>query len=221
MRALIFDLDGTLIDTNYAHVLAWQRAFAAAAMVVPAWSIHAKIGLGGEALAAAVGLEIGRSISPEQAKKLDQHHSQIMKELLPKPNPLSGAAELLQHLGEIGVRYGIATSGSRKDMAEPLKSLNVPEDVVIVCKNDVENAKPDPDLLLACRERIGVAPQDCFVVGDSVWDMLAARRSGMLGVGLLTGGIGRDELTEAGAYRVYRDPAELDARRYELSLAGG
>ena len=91
----------------------------------------------------------------------------------------------------------------------------------MVCKSDVERAKPEPDLFLACQQRLNVPAKDCFVVGDAIWDMLAARRSGMLGVGVLSGGIGKAELTQAGAYRVYRDPAELDARRYELGLVDG
>jgi HAD superfamily hydrolase (TIGR01509 family) len=218
MRALIFDLDGTLIDTNYAHVLAWQKAFAVDGFTVPASSIHGKIGLGGTILAGAVGLELGRHISPDQAEDLDTRHGNIMKELLYKAEPLPGAIKLLQHLSEMGVPYGIATSGRRADAEEPLRALKLSSDIVVVCKSDVERAKPDPDLILACQQRLDVAPKDCFVVGDTVWDMLAARRSGMLGVGLLTGGIGMAELTEAGAYRVYRDPAELDGRRYELSL---
>jgi HAD superfamily hydrolase (TIGR01509 family) len=218
MRALIFDLDGTLIDTNYAHVLAWQRAFAADGITVPAFIIHAKIGLGGTTLAYAAGVQLGHQIPPEQAQALDQRHGDIMKELLPRAQPLPGAVELLQHLREMGVRFGIATSGRRADAEEPLKALKLSSDIVVVCKSDVERAKPDPDLILACRQRLEVAPDNCFVIGDTVWDMLAARRSGMLGVGLLTGGIGRAELTDAGAYRVYRDAAELDARRHELSL---
>jgi phosphoglycolate phosphatase-like HAD superfamily hydrolase len=116
------------------------------------------------------------------------------------------------------VPFGIATSGGRKDVEEPLKRLGLPDDTVVVCKSEVKHAKPDPDLILACRERLEVPAKDCFVVGDAVWDMLAARRSEMLGVGVLTGGSGEAELTRAGAYRVYRDPAELDARLYELGF---
>jgi phosphoglycolate phosphatase-like HAD superfamily hydrolase len=116
------------------------------------------------------------------------------------------------------VPWGIATSGDRAGAETALRSLGLPDDVTVICKSDVEHAKPEPDLFLACRERLRVPARDCFVVGDAVWDMLAARRSGMLGIGVLTGGIGGTELTEAGAYRVYDDAAELDARRHELGL---
>jgi len=218
MRALIFDLDGTLIDTVYAHVVAWQRSFAIDEMIVPAWMLHAKIGLGGKALAIAIGRELGRSIPDDQAEALDKRHGVIKKELLPHAEPLPGAVSLIKHLRELNVPCGIATSGSRTDSQEPLRRLGLSDDAVVVCKSDVKRAKPEPDLFLACQERLKVPAQDCFVVGDAVWDMLAARRSAMLPVGVLSGGIGKAELTEAGAYRVYRDAAELDANLYSLGL---
>jgi HAD superfamily hydrolase (TIGR01509 family) len=218
MRALIFDLDGTLIDSVYAHVLAWQKSFAAEGIQVPAWSIHAKIGLGGEELALAIGRELGKPVSEDEAKGLDKRHSAVIKELLPEPEPLPGAAALLRRLREMHVPWGIATSGDRAGVEKALRSLRFSNDVTVVCRSDVEHAKPEPDLFLACRERLKIPARDCFVVGDAVWDMLAARRSGMLGIGVLTGGVGRTELTQAGAYRVYGDPAELDARRHELGL---
>ena len=218
MRALIFDLDGTLIDSVYAHVMAWQKAFAAEGLQVPAWSIHTKIGLGGQELAQAIGRERGQPVSEGEAKEIDKRHSAIMKELLPVPEPLPGAGALLRRLSELHVPWGIATSGDRAGVDKALRSLGLPDDVTVVCKSDVEHAKPEPDLFLACQERLKVPARDCFVVGDAVWDMLAARRSGMLGVGVLTGGIGRSELSQSGAYRIYDDPAQLDSRKYELGL---
>jgi HAD superfamily hydrolase (TIGR01509 family) len=221
MRALIFDLDGTLIDSVYVHVLAWQKSFAAEGMQVPAWSIHNKIGLGGQELALAIGRELGKPVSEDEADGLDKRHGAIMKELLPEPEPLPGAAALLRRLREMHVPWGIATSGDRAGVEKALRSLGFSDDVTVVCKGDVEHTKPEPDLFLACRERLKIPARDCFVVGDAVWDMLAARRSGMLGIGVLTGGIGRTELIQAGAYRVYGDPAELDARRHELGIVIG
>jgi HAD superfamily hydrolase (TIGR01509 family) len=221
MRALIFDLDGTLIDSVYAHVLSWQKSFAAEGLHVPSWSIHNKIGLGGEELAQAIGRQLGKPVSEDEAEGIDKRHSAIMKELLPIPEPLPGAAALLRRLGEMHVPWGIATSGDRAGVEKALRSLGLSDDITVVCKSDVEHAKPEPDLFLACRERLKIPARDCFVIGDAVWDMLAARRSGMLGIGVLTGGIGRSELTQAGAYRVYSDAAELDARRDELGLSIG
>ena len=221
MRALIFDLDGTLIDSVYAHVLAWQKSFAAKGLQVPAWSIHNKIGLGGNELAQAVGLELGKPVSKDEAEGMDKRHSAIIKELLPHAEPLPGAAALLRRLTETHVPWGIATSGDRTGVEKALRSLSLPDDITVVCKSDVEHAKPEPDLFLACQERLKIPAKDCFVVGDAVWDMLAARRSGMLGIGVLTGGMGRSELIQAGAYWVYGDTSELDARRYELGLVLG
>ena len=103
----------------------------------------------------------------------------------------------------------IATSSRRADAKKSFDALNLPADTVIIDRDDVERAKPEPDLFLACQDRLGVEPQECYVIGDAVWDLLAARRAGMLGIGLLSGGYGQDELYQAGAYRVYSNPAEL------------
>jgi phosphoglycolate phosphatase-like HAD superfamily hydrolase len=116
------------------------------------------------------------------------------------------------------VPFGIATSGRRPEIDSSLAALGVGPEVVVVERGDVLRAKPEPDLFLACQERMGVEVRDCTVVGDAVWDLLAARRAGMLSVGLLTGGYGEDELTSAGAFRVYRDPEELDASLDELGI---
>jgi HAD superfamily hydrolase (TIGR01509 family) len=221
MHALIFDVDGTLIDSVYTHVVSWQKSFAAEGTQVPAWCIHTKIGLSGKELALAIGRELGKPVSEEGADGLDKRHDAIMKKLLPRAEPLPGAVALLRRLREMNVPWGLATSGDRSGVEQALRSLGLSDNVVVVCKSDVDHAKPEPDLFLACQKRLKVPAKNCFVVGDAVWDMLAARRSGMLGIGLLTGGIGRAELTQAGAYRVYSDPAELDARRHELGLTIG
>jgi HAD superfamily hydrolase (TIGR01549 family) len=141
-----------------------------------------------------------------------------MKELLPKAAALPGAVELLQDLRHRKVPHGIATSGARDALQEPLNTLGIPKETVIVCADDVKNAKPEPDLFLLCSERLGVVDPECFAIGDAVWDMLAARRSGILGVGLLSGGVTEHSLAQAGAYRVYRDPADLNQHLYELGI---
>jgi HAD superfamily hydrolase (TIGR01509 family) len=123
--------------------------------------------------------------------------------------PLPGAVELLRALTDAGVPWAIATSGYAESAAPVIAMLDVPEDVPIVTRDQVEHAKPDPDLFLAAAERLGVDIADSVVVGDSVWDLLAARRARALGIGLLSGGYGQDELERAGAYRVYQDPDDL------------
>jgi HAD superfamily hydrolase (TIGR01509 family) len=218
MRALIFDLDGTLVDTVYAHVFAWQLALAEAGMPLDGWRIHRRIGMSGGLFTRAVAREVGHPLSAEQARFLQERHGELFRTLLPARRPLPGAVELLRHLRDAGVPHGIATSGRHPEIDASLAALEVPADMVVVDRGDVSRAKPEPDLFLACQQRLGVAVEDCYVVGDAVWDLLASRRARMLGVGVLTGGYGQDELLAAGAYQVYRDAAELDTALDELGV---
>ena len=218
MRALIFDLDGTLIDTVYAHVFAWQRALAEMGLAIDGWRIHRRIGMSGGLFTRAVAREIGRDIDEDEAQKAQRRHGELFREFLPQRRPLPGAVELLAYLRAQGIRYGIATSGRRPEIDASLDALGVGTDVVVIERGDVARAKPEPDLFLACKERMGVPAADCYVVGDAVWDLLAARRAGMLSVGLLSGGYGEDELGRAGAFRVYRDAAELLRSLDELGV---
>jgi HAD superfamily hydrolase (TIGR01509 family) len=218
MRAMIFDLDGTLIDTVYAHVFAWQRALAEAGMAIDGWRIHRRIGMSGGLFARAVAREIGHEMSPELAEAVQRRHGELFREFLPERRPLPGALELLATLREHGVIFGIATSGRRPEIDASLAALGVKKETAVVERGDVVRAKPEPDLFLACQVKLGVRPDECYVVGDAVWDLLAARRAGMLSVGLLSGGYGEDELGAAGAFRVYRDAAELLRSLDELGV---
>ena len=209
MRAFIFDLDGTLVDTVYAHVLAWQRALEESGIVMDGRSIHRRVGMSGGLYVRAVAREIGRPLSAEEQAQILRRHGELYVELLPERRPLRGARELLRALHDGGVQFGIATSGLRPDIDASLDVLGVPPNVIVIDRGDVLRAKPEPDLFIACQERMGVRRDDCWVVGDAVWDLLAARRAGMLSVGLLSGGYGEDELTRAGAFRVYLDAREL------------
>jgi HAD superfamily hydrolase (TIGR01509 family) len=185
---------------------------------IDGWRIHRRIGMSGGLFARAAAREIGRPLSGEEAEALQRRHGELYRELLPERRPLPGAVELLAELRAEGIVHGIATSGRRPEIDASLDALSVGADAVVVERGDVGRAKPEPDLFLACAERLGAAPADCYVVGDAVWDLLAARRAGMLSVGLLSGGYGEDELTRAGAFRVYRDPAELRASLDELGI---
>src|SRR5437773_1558619 len=218
MRALIFDLDGTLIDTVYAHVFAWQRALAESGLAIDGWKIHRRIGMSGGLFTRAVAREIGKPLNDNDAGRIQARHGELFRELLPECRPLPGAVELLRWLREQKVPHGIATSGRHPEIDRSLAALGVPPETVIVDRGDVLRAKPEPDLFLACQERLGVQIADCYVVGDAVWDLLAARRAGMLSVGLLSGGYGEDELTAAGAFRVYRNAAELLTSLDELGI---
>jgi HAD superfamily hydrolase (TIGR01509 family) len=218
--ALIFDLDGTLVDTVYAHVFSWQRALADEGMDIPGWRIHRRIGMSGGLFTRAVGRELGHDLSDEQAAELQTAHDDLFRELLPPDarRPLPGAKELLAGLRERNVTHGIATSGGRPGIDPSLEALEATKDLVVVHRGDVARAKPEPDLFIECARRLHVPRADCYVVGDAVWDLLAARRAGMLSIGLLSGGYGADELQAAGAFRVYRDPAELRASLDELGI---
>ena len=142
----------------------------------------------------------------------------FLPELMPERRPLPGAVELLKFLRAAEVRFGIATSGQRPEINSSLEALGIGAETVVIGRNDVLRAKPEPDLFLACQQRLDVRVEDCYVVGDAVWDLLAARRAGMLSIGLLSGGYGLDELYRAGAFRVYQDPAELHRSLDELGV---
>ncbi len=220
MPALIFDLDGTLIDSVYAHVFSWQRALADHGMDIPGWRIHRRIGMSGGLFTRAVGRELGHDLSDEQAEELQDRHDELFQELLPPEarRPLPGAKALLEYLRDTNVTHGIATSGRRPGINASLAALDVPDDMVVVERGDVARAKPEPDLFIECARRLSTEPEECYVVGDAVWDLLAARRARMLSIGLLSGGYGADELYRAGAFLVYRDAAELLESLDELGV---
>lgn len=216
--AFLFDLDGTLVDSVYQHVLAWREAMAAVGIEVAVWTIHRRIGMSGGLMAHAILRETGHAVTPEEAARLLQLHAEAYARLAATVRPLPGARDLLAYLTRARIPWAVATS-SRIDSARPtLEALGVPGDVPVVTRDQVAHAKPDPDLFLAAAERVGVAISDSVVVGDSVWDLLAAQRARALGVGLLSGGYGQDELERAGAYRVYQDPADLLRRLDEVGV---
>jgi HAD superfamily hydrolase (TIGR01549 family) len=207
--AFLFDLDGTLVDSVYQHVLAWREAMTAVGLEVAVWSIHRRIGMSGGLMAHAILRETGHAVTPEEATRLLQLHAQAYARLAATIRPLPGARELLAYLTRTNVPWAIATSGRLESAGTTLDTLGIPSGTPVVTRDQVAHAKPDPDLFLAAADRLGVAISDAVVVGDSVWDLLAARRARALGVGLLSGGYGQDELERAGAYRVYQDPADL------------
>lgn len=207
--SFLFDLDGTLVDSVYQHVLAWREALESCGIQLAVWRIHRRIGMSGGLFAAALLRETGRSMSVQLSKQLQDRHSQAYALLVRDVRPLPGARELLRYLTESEVRWAIATSGRGETARKTLADLDIPANVPIITRDEVARAKPDPDLFLASAERLGVDIADAIVVGDSVWDLLAARRARALGIGVLSGGYGEDELERAGAYRVYQDPLDL------------
>jgi HAD superfamily hydrolase (TIGR01509 family) len=216
--AFLFDLDGTLIDSVYQNVIAWRHALAKLDIDLSVWRIHRRIGMSGGLFVAALLRETGRSLSDDDIEALQQEHTVQYLAQLDSVRALPGAPELLAALTAHGVPWAIATSGRQVMAKHALGMLGLPDDAPMVTRDMVTHAKPDPDLFLAAATMIGVAPKDAWVVGDSVWDLLAARRAGALGIGLLSGGYGREELERAGAYRVYADPSELLARADEVGV---
>ena len=216
--AFVFDLDGTLVDSVYEHVLAWREALERVGVELSVWRIHRRIGMSGGLLVDALLRETGREVTPEQAEQMKRFHAAAYARLSTSVRPLPGARELLRRLSELGVPWAIGTSGWMESARPMLELLGVPASVPIVTRDQVAHAKPDPDLFIAAVERLGVPMTDAVVVGDSVWDLLAARRARALGVGLLSGGYGQDELERAGAYRVYQDPADLLDHLYEVGV---
>jgi HAD superfamily hydrolase (TIGR01509 family) len=207
--AFLFDLDGTLVDSVYQHVLAWREALEKAGIELSVWRIHRRVGMSGGLFANALLRETGRAVTAQDAERLLRLHAEAYARLVGQVQPLPGARDLLGYLSRSGVPWAVATSGRLESAGPALASLGIPAGVPVVTRDQVRHAKPDPDLFLAAAHRLGVRISDAVVVGDSVWDLLAARRARALGVGLLSGGYGQDELERAGAYRVYQDPADL------------
>jgi len=219
--AFLFDLDGTLVDSVYQHVLAWRDALEGAGIELSVWRIHRRIGMSGGLFLNALLRETGRRMSAEETARVQRIHKESFARQVKGVRPLPGARDLLTYLTKARVPWAIATSG-RLESAQPLlDSLGVPAGVPVVTRDQVEHAKPDPDLFLAAAGRLGVPVEESIVVGDSVWDLLAARRAHALGVGLLSGGYGEDELQQAGAYRVYQDPADLLKHLDEVGVREG
>jgi HAD superfamily hydrolase (TIGR01549 family) len=206
--AFLFDLDGTLVDSVYQHVLAWREALEEAGIELSVWRIHRRIGMSGGLFVNALLRETGHRIDAAERARLQRRHAESYARQIAQVRPLPGARELLSYLSRVGVPWTIATSGRRETARPALEMLGV-RDQPVITRDEVERAKPDPDLFLAAARSLGVDIAASVVVGDSVWDLLAARRARALGVGLLSGGYGEDELQRAGAYRVYEDPADL------------
>jgi HAD superfamily hydrolase (TIGR01509 family) len=216
--AFLFDLDGTLIDSVYQNVIAWRNALARLDIDLSVWRIHRRIGMSGGLFVSALLRETGRFLSDQEIDSLMADHAAEYLAQIGSVSALPGARDLLAALTEQGVPWAIATSGRAAVARRALPLLGLPDDAPMVTRDMVRHAKPDPDLFLAAAALIGVDPAAAWVVGDSVWDMLAARRARALGIGLLSGGYGREELERAGAYRVYADPAELLVRADEVGV---
>ena len=203
------DFRGTLVDSVYQHVLAWREALEEVGIELSVWRIHRRIGMSGGLFVNALLRETGRRVPAEEAARLQRLHAHAYARQVAQVRPLPGAHALLSHLSRADVPWAIATSGRLEAARPALEMLGIGPEVPVITRDQVEHAKPDPDLFLAAAARLGMDISASVVVGDSVWDLLAARRARALAVGLLSGGYGQEELERAGAYRVYQDPADL------------
>jgi HAD superfamily hydrolase (TIGR01509 family) len=177
--------------------------------------------MSGGLFARALLRETGAALDAARAERLQQRHEEAFLRYEQGVRPLPGARELLGHLTALQVPWAIATSGRQPRAGDGVRLLGVADDVPVITRDLVRHAKPDPDLFVAAAEALGVPIEDCVVVGDSVWDLLAARRARALGVGLLSGGYGREELQAAGAFRVYDDPGDLLSHLDEVGVRAG
>jgi HAD superfamily hydrolase (TIGR01509 family) len=218
MHGLLFDLDGTLVDTVYAHVLAWQFALGEVGVVVESYRLHRHVGSSGGLIVRYAQREAGRELSTEQAETVHRRHEEVFKEIMPRPRPLPGAVEAFSILRKAGVPHAIATASYRPLIDASLEAVGVGPDTIVVEGKGALRGKPEPDLFLESRKQLGTRAEDCIVVGDAVWDHVGARRAGMLSVGVLTGGYGEEELYHAGAFRVYRNIADLLQNLDELGI---
>ena len=216
--AFLFDLDGTLIDSVYQHVVAWREALAGVGINLSVWKIHRRIGMSGGLFVTALARELDTNLDADTLHALPRLHEEAFIRHYGSVQPLPGARELLATLSEHEVRWAIATSGVERYARLARELLELPEDTTFITRDQVRYAKPDPDLFLTAAERIGVDIRDSIVVGDSVWDLIAARRARALGIGVLSGGYGREELIYSGAFRVYEDPHDLHAHLDEVGV---
>ncbi|MEN2741531.1 HAD family hydrolase [Microbacterium sp. X-17] len=206
IRTVLFDVDGTLVDSNYLHIDAWQRAFAELGVPVESWRIHRALGRDSGQLL--------RAVAGERDEEWDDRawalHAKHLRELAPRLRAFDGAADLLRAVAGRGVRVVLATSAAEDELTMLRRAIGADDAVhASTSADDVDEAKPDPDILEVALRRADAPAAEALVVGDSVWDMTAAGRARIRSVGVLCGGVGAAELTDAGAREVFEGPTAL------------
>jgi HAD superfamily hydrolase (TIGR01509 family) len=219
--AFLFDLDGTLIDTVYEHLMAWSEAIEDAGIRVSNWRIHRRIGMSDGLILRALERETGTRLTDKQKAQMSKVHGERFRKRWASVRPIPGAKALLDRLTEMSVPWCIATSAYAENVGRSLEILGLKKNIPVVTRDEVKHAKPDPDVFLAAAAKIKADIEHCFVVGDSPWDMYAAQRARALSIGVLTGGFGTDELERAGAYRVFEDTADLLEHLDEVAVRPG
>jgi HAD superfamily hydrolase (TIGR01509 family) len=216
---IIFDLDGTLVDSVYQHVATWHETLRAARLSVSQWRIHRAIGMGGSLFLPKLLRDEGFRHSKALVARLEAKHQKLFDRSIARIDALPGAGELLRLLERQSIPFAIATSGNAGQTKRLLARIPSRPDSPVLTADDVQAAKPAPDLFRLAAQKLEREPEDCFIVGDSVWDVLAARRMKSAAVALRTGGFDGQELQGSGAYRVYADLRELADSLEQLGLS--
>jgi HAD superfamily hydrolase (TIGR01509 family) len=213
-RAALLDVDGTLIDANYQHALAWYRAFREYGIVLPLWRIHRHVGMGGDQLVPALA---GDAVEEEKGEAIRAARKEAYAELIDEVEPLEGARELIVDLKKRGCTVVLASSSPEDELDHYLGLLEARELAdAWTTEEDVEATKPEPDLIKAALEKAGA--EDAVMVGDTPWDIEAAKRVGLETIGVVTGGWSKQELLDAGAAGVFESVHELRERLVETPL---
>ncbi|HEX5821828.1 MAG TPA: HAD family hydrolase [Solirubrobacterales bacterium] len=203
----ILDVDGTLVDTNYHHAIAWFRAFRRFDVTEQIWRIHRHIGMGGDQLVAAVA---GDEVEKRCGDDIREVESELYQDLIGEVRTMEGSRELIVDLGERGNMVVLASSAKEQEIEHYVDLLDAREIVdAWTTSADVEQTKPKPDLVHAALEKVGGRSEDALMIGDTVWDVEAAARAGVETLAVLTGGFSEQELRDAGARDVYTSVDEL------------
>jgi HAD superfamily hydrolase (TIGR01509 family) len=212
----ILDVDGTLVDTNYHHAIAWFRAFRRHDVTVQTWVVHRHIGMGGDQLVAAVA---GDEVEEELGDDIREAEGELYKELIDEVQPMEGARKLIEDLRERGNSVVLASSAKDWEVEHYIELLDAEEIVdAWTTSADVEDTKPEPDLVHAALDKVNGRPEDALLIGDTVWDVKAAHRAGVETLAVRTGGFSEQELRDAGAREVFTSVEELRQSLVETPL---
>jgi HAD superfamily hydrolase (TIGR01509 family) len=215
-QVAILDVDGTLVDTNYHHAIAWFRAFRRHFLTLQVWRIHRHIGMGGDQLVAALA---GDEVEERLGDSIRDAEGELYKELIGEVQTMEGSRELIEDLKEAGNAVVLASSAKEWEIEHYLELLDAREIVdAWTTSDDVEQTKPEPDLVHAAIDKIGCEPEDALLIGDTVWDVEAAKRAGVDTLAVRTGGFSAEELRDAGAREVFTSVEELRKSLVETPL---
>ncbi len=218
MKAVLFDLDGTLIDSVYQHVQAWSEAFLHHGFCVPGFEIHRRVGMNAPLLIDALDRTFQLDIGAERKESIERAHARAFASLRDKVMLFDGADRISQTLERLGVGMAIVTSAAERDAQTFFSRLHLADSVICITRDSDPTSKPSASQIDRALHALRVSPREATLVGDSTWDMLASRLAGSLGVGVASGGYSREELAASGALRVYRDVSEFLARLEEIGI---